>query len=148
MRSEVQVLPSPLRFFPLLLSLGKASGAIAQLVAHLLCKQRVAGSNPASSTSQTLGITMISRVFPFLVPMSVSAHFNPVFHPLGRIGTRMPLAFESRISARRENHDPPDTRLLSSFLVKRRRLESKDRCGRRILRAASSGSAAGKGGTE
>ena len=25
-------------------------GAIAQLVAHLLCKQRVAGSNPASST--------------------------------------------------------------------------------------------------
>ena len=28
-------------------------GAIAQLVAHLLCKQRVAGSNPASSTDTT-----------------------------------------------------------------------------------------------
>ena len=32
----------------------RLEGAMAQLVAHLLCKQRVAGSSPASSTTTTM----------------------------------------------------------------------------------------------
>ena len=55
MRSEVQLLPAPhagvdhgahLR--------GVSGGVIAQLVEHLLCKQGVAGSNPANSTGLPL----------------------------------------------------------------------------------------------
>ena len=50
MRSEVQVLPGPRKGLKSGLAAFFTYGAIAQLVAHLLCKQRVAGSNPASST--------------------------------------------------------------------------------------------------
>ena len=81
MRSEVQVLPGPQEkssgrgaalFFP-----NKSNGAIAQLVAHLLCKQRVAGSNPASSTiSRNPGIARF-RGFSF-------AGYSPARQNLGQ----------------------------------------------------------------
>ena len=41
----------------------RLEGAMAQLVAHLLCKQRVAGSSPASSTVTNPNGTKTVRVF-------------------------------------------------------------------------------------
>ena len=65
---------------------------MAQLVAHLLCKQRVAGSNPASSTLRTLGIKLILRVFLF----AFSARFHLESAKIVRAnGTRMA---QSRLS--------------------------------------------------
>ena len=56
-------------------------GALAQLVAHLLCKQRVAGSNPACSTF-TLGILGFQGFF-----VLYGSWFRRMLLVLGRAGT-------------------------------------------------------------
>ena len=61
MRSEVQILPDP----PLALDVveaSRATGAIAQLVERLLCKQEVVGSIPTGSTKSTNQYTSAIRL--------------------------------------------------------------------------------------
>ena len=56
-----------------------STGALAQLVAHLLCKQGVAGSSPAGSTRETAGQLAVSFI-------SVVLWFGSRSGPRGTVG--------------------------------------------------------------
>lgn len=81
MRSEVQVLLDP----------PYTSGALAQLVERLLCKQDVIGSNPIGSTTNTGIADMIRQ------------HLLVLSRPVGR-GSSEPFNIVQRDNQRRRSH--------------------------------------------